>query len=92
MTQESKESPYKWVRHRKDDKLALIRTKYPRLAIVLEEEADEKQVADALKKAAEFLVKGSRTEQIQSEAMAQYRSMRMANGERVKAMEYINKG
>lgn len=56
-----KESPYQWVRNR-DGYRTLLRTKHPRLAIEVQGEADEKQIADALKKAAEFLMKGGRKE------------------------------
>ena len=56
--QEQKESPYKWSTYNSDRKYMLIRDKFPRLTITLEDDADEKQVADAQKKAAEFLLKG----------------------------------
>ena len=59
MTTTSKESPYQWVRNR-DGYRTLLRTKHPRLAIEVQDEADEKQIADALKKAAEFVMKESR--------------------------------
>lgn len=58
---ESKESPYQWVRNREGYR-TLLRTKHPRLAIEVQDEADEKQIADALKKAAEFVMKGDRKE------------------------------
>ena len=57
MATTSKESPYQWVTNR-DGYRTLLRTKHPRLAIEVQDEADEKQIADALKKAAEFVVKG----------------------------------
>ena len=57
MIQESKEPPYKWSAHNPKYKHTLIRTKFPRLTITLEDDADGKQLADALKKAAEFLLK-----------------------------------
>ena len=57
MTTTSKESPYQWVTNR-DGYRTLLRTKHPRLAIEVQDEADEKQIADALKKAAEFVKKG----------------------------------
>ena len=60
---EQKESPYKWSTHNPERKCMLIRDKFPRLTITLEDDADEKQVADALKKAAEFLLKGDRRAQ-----------------------------
>ena len=63
MMQEQKESPYKWSTHNPERKYMLIRDKFPRLTITLEDDADEKQVADALKKAAEFLLKGDRRAQ-----------------------------
>ena len=56
---ERKESTYQWVRNR-DGYRTLLRTKHPRLAIEVQDEADEKQMADALKKAAEFVLKGGR--------------------------------
>ena len=58
MTNE-KESPYQWVRNR-DGYRTLLRTKHPRLAIEVQDEADGKQIADALRKAAEFVLKGER--------------------------------
>lgn len=59
MTTSSKESPYQWVINR-DGYRTLIRTKHPRLAIEVQDDADDKQIADALKKAAEFVMKGDR--------------------------------
>lgn len=55
----SKESPYQWVMSR-DGYKVLLRTRFPRLAIEVQDEADEKKLAEALKKAAEFVVKGNR--------------------------------
>lgn len=55
----TKESPYQWVTNR-DGYRTLLRTKHPRLAIEVQDEAYEKQIADALKKAAEFLMKENR--------------------------------
>ena len=63
MTQDSKEAPYRWSTYNAERKYMLLRTKFPRLTITLEDDADEKQVADALKKAAEFLLKGDRVSQ-----------------------------
>ena len=60
MIQESKEPPYKWSAHNPKYKHTLIRTKFPRLTITLKDDADEKQVADALKKAAEYLLKANK--------------------------------
>ena len=57
----TKESPYQWVTNR-DGYRTLLRTKHPRLAIEVQDDADCKQIADALKKAAEFVVKGDRKE------------------------------
>lgn len=54
---EEKQSPYQWVKNR-DGYPVLLRTKHPRLAIEVQDEADEKQLADALRKAAEFVLKG----------------------------------
>ena len=55
----TKESPYQWVINR-DGFRTLLRNKHPRLAIEVQDDADEKQIADALKKAAEFVVKEGR--------------------------------
>ena len=63
MMQEQKDSPYKWSTYKEERKHMLLRTKFPRLTITLEDDVDEKQVADALKKAAEFLLKGGRAAQ-----------------------------
>lgn len=52
-----KPSPYEWVTNREGYRV-LLRTKHPRLAIEVQDEADSKQIADALKKATEFLLKG----------------------------------
>ncbi len=57
MKQEPKESPYQWVTNR-DGYRTLLRTKHPRFAIEVQDDADGKQIADALKKAAEFVLKG----------------------------------
>ena len=56
----TKESPYQWVRSREGYNV-LIRTKYPRIAVEVQDDADIRQIADALKKAAEFLLKGNRS-------------------------------
>ena len=53
----TKESPYQWVTNR-DGYRTLLRIKHPRLAIEVQDDADDKQIADALKKAAEFVMKG----------------------------------
>ena len=55
MMTNSKQSPYQWVTNREGYR-TLLRTKHPRLAIEVQDDADEKQIADALKKAAEFLM------------------------------------
>lgn len=57
MMQEHKESPYQWVTNR-DGYRTLLRIKHPRFAIEVQDDADDKQIADALKKAAEFVMKG----------------------------------
>jgi hypothetical protein len=57
MIQEPKESPFQWVTNRYGYR-TLLRTKHPRLAIEVQDDADSKQIADALKKAAEFIMKG----------------------------------
>ena len=53
----TKESPFQWVINR-DGYRTLLRTKHPRLAIEVQDESDGKQIADALKKAAEVVMKG----------------------------------
>ena len=58
---ENNQSPYQWVKNR-DGYPVLLRTKHPRLAIEVQDEAEEKQLADALRKAAEFVLKGERIE------------------------------
>ena len=55
----SKQSPYQWVKNR-DGYPVLLRTKHPRLAIEVQDEADGKLLADALRKAAEFVLKGEK--------------------------------
>lgn len=57
MIQEPKESPYQWVTNR-DGYRTLLRIKHPRFVIEMQDDADDKQIADALKKAAEFVMKG----------------------------------
>ena len=59
MMTNSKQSPYQWVTNR-DGYRTLLRTKHPRFAIEVQDDADEKQIADALKKAAEFVMKENR--------------------------------
>lgn len=58
---ETGQSPYEWVKNR-EGYTVLLRTKHPRLAIEVQDEADEKKLADALRKAAEFVLKGERIE------------------------------
>lgn len=55
---EENQSPYEWVKNR-EGYTVLLRTKHPRLAIEVQDEVDGKQLADALRKAAEFVLKGS---------------------------------
>ena len=55
-----KEPPYQWVRNR-DGYRVLLRVKYPRLAIEVQDETEARKIADALRKAAEFVVKGELT-------------------------------
>ena len=57
MTDTEKKSPYQWVRSR-DGYKVLLRIKYPRFAIEVQDEADGRQIAEALRKAAEFVLKG----------------------------------
>ena len=73
----AKDSPYKWSTYNPERKHMLLRTKFPRLTITLEDDADEKQVADALKKTAEFLLKGGRAAQ----KNPLYRNVYRKNGE-----------
>jgi len=54
----SNQSPYQWVKNR-EGYTVLLRTKHPRLAIEVQDDVDDKQLADALRKAAEFVLKGS---------------------------------
>lgn len=54
---EEKQCTYQWVKNR-DGYPVLLRTKHPRLAIEVQDEVDGKQLADALRKAAEFVLKG----------------------------------
>lgn len=58
MMDASKESPYQWATNR-DGYRTLIRSKYPRFAIEVQDDADDRQLADALRKAAEFVLKRS---------------------------------
>lgn len=53
----NKLSPYQWARNR-DGYPVLIRTKHPRFAIEVQDEAESRQLVDALRKAAEFVAKG----------------------------------
>ena len=54
-----KEPAYEWVKSREGYRV-LIRNKHPRIAIEVQDEGDNKELADALRKAAEFIVKGGR--------------------------------
>ena len=58
---EENQSPYQWAKNR-DGYPVLLRTKHPRLAIEVQDEVDSKQLADALRKATEFVLKGERIE------------------------------
>lgn len=53
-----KEAPYQWATNR-DGYRTLIRSKHPRFAIEVQDDADDRQLADALRKAAEFVLKRS---------------------------------
>jgi len=53
---DDKQSPYEWAKNR-EGYTVLLRTKHPRLAIEVQDEVEDKQLADALKKAAEFVMK-----------------------------------
>lgn len=53
----NKQPAYQWGRNR-DGYPVLIRTKHPRFAIEVQDDAENRQLADALRKAAEFVVKG----------------------------------
>ena len=57
----SNQSPYQWVKNR-EGYTVLLRTKHPRLAIEVQDDVDDKQLTDALRKAAEFVLKGERIE------------------------------
>ena len=57
----SNQSPYQWAKNR-EGYTVLLRTKHPRLAIEVQDDVDDKQLADALRKAAEFVLKGERIE------------------------------
>ena len=59
---DDKKSPYEWAKNR-DGYPVLLRTKHPRLAIEVQDEVDGKLLADALRKAAEFVLKGHLKEQ-----------------------------
>lgn len=61
MVNETSQSPYQWAKNR-DGYPVLLRTKHPRLAIEVQDEVDGKQLADVLRKAAEFVLKGERIE------------------------------
>lgn len=54
---QNKPSPYQWAKNR-DGYPVLIRTKQPRFVIEVQDGADNKQLAGALRKAAEFVTKG----------------------------------
>lgn len=52
---------YEWREHEESGNVYLLRNKYPRLAIKIdEEETNIQDIADALRKAAEFVLKGGR--------------------------------
>lgn len=55
---ETGQSPYQWVKNR-EGYTVLLRTKHPRLAIEVQDDVDDKQLTDALRKAAEFVLKSS---------------------------------
>lgn len=54
---QSKPSPYQWATNR-EGYTVLIRTKHPRFVVEVQDDAENRQLADALRKAAEFVVKG----------------------------------
>lgn len=57
---EEKQSPYQWAKNR-DGYPVLLRTKHPRFAIEVQDEVDGSgELANALRKAAEFVLKGER--------------------------------
>lgn len=60
---DDKQSPYEWAKNREGYPV-LLRTKYPRFAIEVQDEVEDKQLADALKKAAEFVMKRHLKEQL----------------------------
>lgn len=59
---EEKQSPYQWATNREGYKV-LLRTKHPQIVVEVPDETDDKQLADALRKAAEFVLKGHLKEQ-----------------------------
>lgn len=62
MVNETNQAPYQWAKNR-DGYTVLLRTKRPRFAIEVQDEVDGKQLVDALRKAAEFVLKGHLKEQ-----------------------------
>lgn len=58
--------PYQWATNR-DGYRVLIRNKHPRIVVEVSDGTDEKQLSDALRKAAEFVLKGERIEKPKTE-------------------------
>lgn len=58
-TLKASESPYEWATNR-DGYRVLLRNKHPRIVVEVPDGTDDKQLADALRKAAEFVLKGER--------------------------------
>lgn len=54
---EENQSAYQWAVNREGYRV-LIRNKHPRIVVEVPDDTDDKQLADALKKAAEFVLKG----------------------------------
>lgn len=57
MAEEKNDSVYQWAENR-DGYKVLLRTKRPRIAVEIQDETDDRDLADALRKAAEFVLKG----------------------------------
>lgn len=55
---EENQSAYQWAVNREGYRV-LIRGKHPRIVVEVPDETDDKQLADALRKAAEFVLKGN---------------------------------
>ena len=61
-TQKVSDVTYQWAVNREGYRV-LIRNKHPRIVVEVPDDTDNKQLADALKKAAEFVLKGNLNKQ-----------------------------